>query len=167
MTKLSILGRLVFVILITQADDEGRQYADAHHIAKVFLGNGRLASGVGAQLKLMRSSRMVVTYLDASSRPVIALCNFRAQQKIDHPTVSRIQKPPEIRESSRARARSRESIAPTVSDRTVPEGIYPPVTPQQQEGVDNEGRRPLRLTVDRGTRRGGDMDRIGDLLVKT
>lgn len=120
MTELSILGRLVFIVLITQADDEGRLYGDAHHIAKVFLGDGRLTSAVQAQLERMQSCGMATCYLDTGDagathgrhvggRPAIALCNFNSQQRIDHPRPSRIQKPPGIRESSRARANPRES----------------------------------------------------------
>jgi hypothetical protein len=100
--QLTVLGRLVWVILITQADDEGRMHIDAHHLAKTYLQDGHLTSAVQSQLVRMQSTRMLTMYKDVSTQPVVALHNFPSHQKISHPTPSRIQKPPEFPESSRA-----------------------------------------------------------------
>lgn len=98
--KLSVLGKLVFLILITQADDEGRQYTDAHHIARAFLGDGRLTSGVKAALRQLEASSMITLYQLDDSSWVAQLQNFGAHQKISHPTPSRIPPKPKIPEDS-------------------------------------------------------------------
>ena len=111
MGNLTILGRLVWIILITQADDEGRLHIDAHHLAKSYLHDGRLTSAVQSQLVRMQSAHMLLMYKDESAHPVIALRNFSSHQRISHPTPSRIQKPPEFPESSRKLRKSREDSA--------------------------------------------------------
>jgi len=105
--RLTAVGRLVFVVLITQADDEGRLHGDPHHLATVYLaGSGASTVEVASQLKQMQRLRMVQQYRDSSGEYCFAILNWAAHQKIDHPTPSRIQKPPQL---SRVLARFREA----------------------------------------------------------
>jgi len=61
--RLSAIGRLVFVVMITQADDEGRLHTDPYHLATVHLsGSGASTVEVAFQLKLMQRLRMVQQY---------------------------------------------------------------------------------------------------------
>lgn len=96
MTSLSILGRLVFVVLITQADDEGRQHTDAHHIAAVHLSDKSLTPEVQSQLAQMERLAMIRRYKDVQGAHCLALLNWASHQKISHPSESRIQKPPDF-----------------------------------------------------------------------
>lgn len=115
MCRLSILGRLVVVILITQADDEGRLHTDAAHVSSAYLGDPRLAVDVDQQLRQMERQGMLQRYRDTNGLPCIALLNWTSHQRIDRPSPSRIQKPPEIR---RKLANSRERSVGIRSDQT-------------------------------------------------
>jgi hypothetical protein len=106
--RLSVVGRLVFIVMITQADDEGRLHTDAHHLATVHLpGSGVTTIEVASQLKLMQRLGMVQPYRDHENQTCFAILNWSAHQRIDHPTSSRIQAPPVLsRPLARIRADS-------------------------------------------------------------
>lgn len=162
---LSVLGRLAFVALISNADDEGRLRTDTSHLAKIYLsGAPRLA--VEAQLARMEAFGMIVRY-QAEGHPCVMVTNWSAHQKVDHPSKSRIPGPPDSpkpREDSRgfaerslSRARPRTGSDQTGSDRT---GSIPDQPARAREAGDN--------SADGGRlkepRRRGDMTQLGDVL---
>lgn len=127
--RLSAVGRLAFIAMITQADDEGRLHTDAHHLATAFLSPGVETPDVQSQMVVMERRGMIRQYRDAKKEPCVALLNWNLHQRIDHPTPSRIQEPPPVsRGLARSRERSRPSagaradqIRPTGSDRIRPD----------------------------------------------
>jgi hypothetical protein len=90
--RLSWLGRLAFVTLITQADDEGRLKTDALTLSTFLV--PAVAGEVEAQLQVMEDRGMVRRYGGRNRQLYISLCNWPAHQRIDHPTKSKIPPPP-------------------------------------------------------------------------
>jgi hypothetical protein len=106
---LSAHGRLVFLWLIGQADDEGRLKASADLIAAR---NAIPVEDVVEGLRVMVERGMLASYSHESS-PAHALVNWRAHQKVDHPTTSTIPPPPNTKpgrfgETSRKFAKARD-----------------------------------------------------------
>lgn len=120
--RLSVVGRLTFIALVTQADDEGRLRTDPQHLAIAFLHNPSLAPEIDAQLSEMARLGMIQRYKDAQKLPCVALPNFAAHQLIDKPTPSRIQKPPEKSGRSRRALPETSPTTPSLSKEGSKEG---------------------------------------------
>jgi hypothetical protein len=122
--RLSWLGRLAFVTLITQADDEGRLKTDAVTLSTFLVPAS--ADEVEAQLLVMEDRGMVRRYGGRDRQRYLQVVNWNAHQRIDRPTKSGIPPPPiskprrALGDSSRSRARPRIG-----SDQTGSEGIRP------------------------------------------
>lgn len=122
--RLSWLGRLAFVTLITQADDEGRLKTDAVTLSTFLV--PAVPDEVEAQLCVMEDRGMVRRYGGRARQLYLQVVNWSAHQRIDRPTKSAIPPPPiskprrALGEPSRSRARPRIG-----SDQTGSEGIRP------------------------------------------
>jgi hypothetical protein len=114
MLALDDSGQVLFIWLITQADDAGRLRGDAAHIARR---RHRKADAIEKRLQQMEAQGMIVRYQEGD-RCYIALANWRDHQRVDHPSPSRLPTPPH--EDSRALARIPEPSgvsAPARADR--------------------------------------------------
>lgn len=138
-TKLSNVGRLVFVALITQADDAGRLRSfDATHLASIYCAFGTTAEEVEGQLARMSRLGMIVRYRDKDGS-YVSLVNWGGHQHIDKPNVSRIPAPPDLEANHRGtigeRSGTRRSRA-RVKDQIGGEGIRsdPPIGSPTTEG---------------------------------
>ncbi|MDQ6910592.1 MAG: hypothetical protein M3Z84_07405 [Actinomycetota bacterium] len=135
---LSFLGRLMFLCLISQADDAGRMKAGAAHLVQVYFGGADVAE-VEAQLEVMHRRGMLVRYV-VDGVDCMQLTNFLAHQKIDKPSPSRIPPPPNSprvrrgvgERSSIVRARARAGIG---SDRRGSEGSVPDLRAPAREAA--------------------------------
>lgn len=137
------MGRLTFVSLISNADDEGRLASDAGHIASTFM-VGCPSDEIAVQLGRMEERRMVVSYKHRTAR-FIAVLDFTGDapwsQRIDHPKASELPSPPKFkrsgssnkrqlvleslandRDDSRSNGPDRTGSDRTGSDRKPPEG---------------------------------------------
>lgn len=94
-TRLALLGRLAFIVMITQADDEGRLRTNAHHLALAYFHDASLTTDIEGQLNLMARLGMIQRYRDSQNEFCVSLINFASHQVIERPTASRIDKPPE------------------------------------------------------------------------
>lgn len=169
---LSLLGRLTFLALISNADDAGRLRTDAKHLARTFL-SGSKAEAVDAQLSRMAEHGMVVRYV-ADGHDCLALLNWHHHQKVDHPGKSRIPPPPDpedqiplFPEDSRGFASSRESRVPggasvdrTRPDRTRPDPTGPTRAPEREKAGDNSA----DGTGSKDPRTDGSLTKLGDVL---
>lgn len=106
--RLSNVGRLLFIGLISNADDYGRLHANPEHLAHLICAQGTELDEVKQQLRQMAKQGMIVSYRDAG-KPSIAIANWAAHQRVDHPKDSTIAPP---RENSRTDAKPRPSRAP-------------------------------------------------------
>jgi hypothetical protein len=120
----SLSARLLYVGLVTQADDEGRQSANPALLrARIFPFDVDLTHDViGGWLDELEMAELIRCY-DAGGRSHIALVSWGEDQRVDKPTPSKIPAPPEgsstiPRDSSRAVANVPASRAP--ADRTGP-----------------------------------------------
>lgn len=87
--NLSRDARLLFIGLITQADDEGRGTADPRRIkASIFGGDDVTANEVAKWLRELVSQRLVVEYSSNEHGLLYELPTWRAHQKIDRPKPS-------------------------------------------------------------------------------
>lgn len=76
---------LLWIWLITQADDEGRLHGDENHVATRF---HRLSRGqVKDAFKAMRQARMLETY-EVQGQPYVQIINWHKHQRINRPTNS-------------------------------------------------------------------------------
>lgn len=117
---LSLVGRLTFIALISNADDYGRIKTDAKHLVTSYLHGGSVAQ-VETQLERMEQRGMVVRYGEGC----IALRNWEAHQKVPHATKSRLPEPPEgsqmslseivVKSSAPPRARGQAHSSPLPS----------------------------------------------------
>lgn len=91
MRRLSAGGVVLWWILISQADDEGRLHADVDdlaNLAKPWMSPQETAE----ELAKMQRQRMTRQY-SVRGEPYILLKNWPNHQKIDHPTPSRLPAP--------------------------------------------------------------------------
>jgi len=139
------LGKLTFIALITQADDEGRLRTDAHHLALTCL-QGNRTPAVQQALYSLVQRRMVVMY-EVEGESFIALTSWDAHQRVSHATPSRIPAPPispersgalaNIPENSGALAKPREhsgTSARARADRSIGSDLSTPPTPPPAAG---------------------------------
>jgi hypothetical protein len=88
--RLSAAGRLAFIYLITQADDEGRVKYSVEHLTRIAVNPQAEVveiSVVDAQLNLMVELGMIARY-SAGGMDFAALLGWERHQKISHPTPS-------------------------------------------------------------------------------
>ena len=88
-------GQLAFIALVTQADDEGRQKTNPHHLwLAVFHGQHPGQEAIAAAFEQMESRKMIQTYqVDGSS--YVWLVNWLKHQRIEKPKPSEHPAPPE------------------------------------------------------------------------
>jgi hypothetical protein len=88
--NLSVHARLLFIGLITQADDEGRGIADARRLkAAVFAGDDILSGHVDEWLAEVVKQGLAVVYDGGEHGRIYQLPTWRAHQSIDKPKPSR------------------------------------------------------------------------------
>lgn len=87
---LSPLGRLIFIWLMSHADDEGRLKASPAHVARK---NGITLKTVHRQLTMMAGRGMVACYRDSAGADLMAVLNFRKHQRVDKPQPSQLEAP--------------------------------------------------------------------------
>lgn len=127
--NLSTCARLLFVGLITQADDEGRGSADPRRLkAAIFGGDDCTSSNVRGWLDEIVTQRLAVTYDGGEHGELYELPTWSDHQSIDRPRKSRYpssskdrrkidERPPKAREGSEGSegmegsyARAREAV---------------------------------------------------------
>lgn len=128
-------SRLLFIGLITQADDEGRGTADARRVkAAIFGGDDDTSSNVRRMLDEIAAQGLIVIYHDEKHGDLYALRSWKHHQKIDKPKPSGYPAPPiplpVVDTSSTSRRGSEGSSGGR--DRIVPEG-----SSREAEPVDN------------------------------
>lgn len=88
--NLSHGARLLFIGLITQADDEGRGSADARRLkAAIFPGDDILAANVSEWLIEVSAQRLVIVYDGGEHGQIYQLPSWSDHQSIDRPKPSR------------------------------------------------------------------------------
>ncbi len=95
---LSSLGRLAFICLISNADDEGRLKTDAGHLAETFL--QAPSDAIQTQLFRMEELGMVITYERRGTR-YLALRNWLEHQAVPHPKPSELPQPPKFKRGAK------------------------------------------------------------------
>jgi len=134
---LSPCGRLTFLALISNADDEGRLKTDPAHLAVTYL-PGCPTDEIASQLEVMESRRMAITYSVRHVR-YVALVGWSTHQRVSHATRSDFPPPPKFKRAvgannrqldldslrrphddsgSRARLRTSSSSPATISSTT-------------------------------------------------
>jgi hypothetical protein len=99
---LSTEGQLLFIYLISNADDDGRLKTSPENLARL-VGRDIDSDSVATQIAVMGRRGMAMFYRIAGAT-YIALTNFRAHQKIDKPRDSSLPPPP-------LRATNRRTVA--------------------------------------------------------
>lgn len=103
LARLSALDRLVFLCLIGMADDEGRIEGDAETVWHFGFPRQSIEE-VAAALRTLVAAARVVAYSAKDGTPLMALPNFTKHQRIDKPTRSRIEPPPDAASENPPRA---------------------------------------------------------------
>lgn len=107
-------ARLLFVGLITQADDEGRLRGDPRLLAaQIYPYDDFSRSDLEGWLDELEQAQLVQLY-EANGRALICLPAWKSHQKISHPAKSKLPKPP----GRKRRRRSGSGAAP--EDRGAP-----------------------------------------------
>jgi hypothetical protein len=120
--NLSRDARLLFIGLITQADDEGRGTADPRKLkAAIFGGDDDITTDLILELLTeIEKQNLCITYDGNGHGRIYALPSFREHQYIQRPKPSTYPKPPkqELTRASRSRVGSRNHIgsAPDEAD---------------------------------------------------
>jgi hypothetical protein len=126
--NLSHGARLLFLGLITQADDAGRGVADARKLkAAIFGGDDITSTDVRRWLDELASQRLANLYEDASHGNLYELPSWKAHQSIDRP-----------RESSYPS--SKQAANPDVARRTLDESRTSPREGSDRTGPEWKGR---------------------------
>jgi hypothetical protein len=108
--NLSHSARLLFIGLITQADDEGRGTADARRLkAAIFGGDDITSADVRRMLDECQTQGLVVTYHAENHGELYTLPSWRTHQSIDRPRKSVYPNPPETEAARRALVEERTS----------------------------------------------------------
>lgn len=89
-------ARLLFVLMITIADDEGRLRGNHRYLAHtLFPHDSDAEQQIGAWLKALEHEECIRQYqLDGT--PYIAFVNWKKHQPVDHPKASKIDPPPKL-----------------------------------------------------------------------
>ncbi len=115
-------SRLLFIGLITQADDEGRGSADIRRLkASIFGGDDCTSTDVRRWLDEISAQDLCVIYNDEKHGLLYALPSWSQHQSIDRPRKSQYPPPTETTADRRTIDESASTIREG-SDRTVPEG---------------------------------------------
>lgn len=109
---LSTIGRLTFICLLSNADDEGRLKTDAAHLSRVFIGEP--VDLIDRQLERMEELGMLVRY--GRDHGYVALINWPKHQKIDKAKDSMLPEPPSFTKGA-ARMRTRRVARRTQTSR--------------------------------------------------
>ena len=92
--NLSHSGRLMFVGLITQADDEGRGLADTRRLkAAIFPGDDCSHPDVEGWLAEVACERLAILYQDSRGTNLYQLTGWRNHQRVPKPTQSNYESP--------------------------------------------------------------------------
>lgn len=119
--NLSAHARLLFLGLITQADDEGRGSADPRRLkAAIFGGDDCTSTDVRRWLDEVSAQRLVVLYQSENDGLLFQLPSWRAHQSIDRPKPSHYPSPPNPKTLSTNDRRM--IVEPTPKDREGSEG---------------------------------------------
>ena len=85
--NLSMEARLLWIGLITQADDEGRGTADPRRVkAAIFGGDDVSSTDVRRMLDELAKQRLIVLYSDENHGDLFAIPSWKHHQKIDRPS---------------------------------------------------------------------------------
>lgn len=113
--NLSHSARLLFVGLITQADDDGRGSADARRLkAAIFGGDDCTAADVGDWLRQVEAQGLAILYSDDDHGALYQLTGWQNHQSIDRPRKSNYPPPPS---SSRRRKPPGDSSSGSTNER--------------------------------------------------
>lgn len=111
--KLSREARLLFILLWTILDDEGRSRASSRFLAsRLYPYDDDASKKIGGWLAELEKGGHVRLY-DVGGDSYLDVPNWLKHQKIDHPSASRL---PPFRESSRDLASNGETFAPHTLD---------------------------------------------------
>ena len=90
--NLSLAARLLFIGLITQADDEGRGSADSRYIkASIFPDDRHI--NITKCLVSVASQSLIELYAAEDGSPLYAITNWRRHQRVDKPKKSNFPSP--------------------------------------------------------------------------
>lgn len=118
-------ARLLFVGLITQADDEGRLVGAGRLIwSQVYPWDDIDLGSFERWLEELAGAELVQRYESNDGRQYLHLIGWKQHQKISHPTPSRLPKPPSRRKRPREASRKAPEDAGKAPERngTIPEG---------------------------------------------
>ena len=141
--NLSHGARLLFIGLVTQADDEGRGSADPRRLkAAVFGGDDCTVENVRRWLDEIAEQRLAATYDGGDHGDLYELPTWRDHQAIDRPKRSRY---PAFRQQSSTRRR--HVVDSSTNDREGSEGSEGSYA-REARPVDNPGRAAARSESD-------------------
>lgn len=165
--KISREARLLFILLWTIVDDDGRSRASSRFLAsRLYPYDDDAAKKIGFWLEELELGQHVRLY-EVDGDSYLDIPNWLKHQKIDHPSKSRL---PAFRECSRDFAKNGETIAPHTLDlgpvpRTVdlvPTGASAPAADEEpNDGPRTKlppGWRPTIDDRDHASDKGGDPD---------
>src|SRR5688572_24978841 len=142
-------ARLLFIGLITQADDDGRGSADPRRLkASIFPGDDLKASQISAWLSEIVTQGLARCYPANGHGPLYCLPTWSLHQKIDRPTASRY--PPFVESSTSVRRVLDEASGDPAR------GLDPPCA-RTREGSEGSEGSDLHVPPERD---GGDVGRV-------
>lgn len=140
--NLSAHARLLFIGLITQADDEGRGSADPRRLkAAIFGGDDCSSTDVRRWLDEVSAQRLVVLYQTENDGLLFQLPSWKAHQSIDRPKPSHYPPPPAPKPLSTNDRRT--IVEPPPKDREGSEGKGT----EGREGIGTDARARTREAV--------------------
>lgn len=144
--SLSDAARILFVALISNADDEGRIDADVRWLKRTVFGfrDTTTAEVDGYLQELTDNLRSVVVY-EADGRRYAQLLNWKQFQTINRPTPSRIPPPPAEQSRTTHRAFSESSMSPhgAITEDSFPIEVKGREVKRREEKGDARERAPL------------------------
>lgn len=99
LARLPAMSRLVFLCLISMADDEGRIEGDAETVWHFGFPRESVEDVTSALRTLVECSRIVL-YRGDDGVPVVAIPTFRRHQRVDRPYPSKLPAPPTLTKDS-------------------------------------------------------------------
>lgn len=129
-SKLSDFAKLVFIGLISQADDEGKGKASPNIIRSKLFPDGEEKRVTDIKKALSEIAlRMSITFYEVEGDSFYILTNWHSWQKIDRPTPSKIPNPPQSERTVGERGRTTQNqdfeIYSTNTRRGLDEGSSP------------------------------------------
>jgi hypothetical protein len=95
LSRLPAMTRLVYVCLWSMADDEGRIEADAETVWHFGFPREK-PEDIAKALRVLAEASRIVLYLGSNGSELISIPRWSFHQKIDKPTRSKIEAPPEV-----------------------------------------------------------------------